>query len=318
VTFARQGRDGGSIAPRTAQPPRRRHTAFARLVGAVGLVALTALLYWMLTDEAFTVSEERVAFRGLTHADEAEVRALLGDIERGPNVFRVRVSDIVAELSTLTEVDAASAVVTLPADVSVTLDERDPIFIWSDDAVSWLVDERGMLFAPADRADEAADAPADGPTDGADEPDASGAAAEGDTAAAAGSGPRGRLPRLVDARLPEEAPTEGTYLSPIDLAAMRQLLALDSELLGSRANEFDLRVDDEDGYVLESLDLGWRALFGHYTLTLQPPDVIPAQVQCLRSLLAAREQRLERVRLAVTADSCGTFTLIDNEAAGGG
>ena len=52
--------------------------------------------------------------------------ARLSDLERGPNVFRVRASEIVSELSTLIEVDAASAVVKLPADVSVRLDERDP------------------------------------------------------------------------------------------------------------------------------------------------------------------------------------------------
>ncbi len=295
MTFARPGRDAGTIAPRSAPPPpSRRHTTIARLVGALGLVALTALLYWMLTDEAFTVGEERVSFRGLAHADEAEVRALLTDIDRGPNVFRVRASDIVDELSTLTEVDAASAVVTLPADVSVTLDERDPVFIWSDGAVSWLVDENGMLFAPADL-----DAPV----------------ADDDATPEAAA--RARLPVVEDARLPEEPPTVGSFLSTIDLLAMRQLLALDTELLGSRARDFALRVDDGDGYVLES-NRGWRALFGHYTLTVQPPDVIPAQVQCLQWLLASEERLLEQVRLAVTADSCGTFTLFDDKPAKGG
>jgi hypothetical protein len=291
VTDARPGRDSGRVAPRTAAEPARGHKAFARLVGAVGLVALTALLYWMLTDDSFRVSEENVTFRGLAHADEAEVRALLSDIDRGPNVFRVRASDIVEELSTLTEVDAASAVVTLPADVSVTLDERDPVFIWSDDAVSWLVDEEGMLFAPV-------------------EPDEAEAAAGADADEAAGGDSRERLPVVVDARLPEEPPTEGTYLSPLDLAAMRQLLALDAELLGSRARELELRVDDADGYVLEGRDVGWKALFGHYTLTLQSPDLIPAQVQCLRWLLDKRERQLQNVRLVVDGERCGTFTRI--------
>lgn len=277
--------------PRTGAAPGRGHTALARLVGAVGLVALTALLYWMLTDEAFTVGEENVTFRGLAHADEAEVRDLLSDIDRRPNVFRVRASEIVADLSTLTEVDAASAVVTLPANVSVTLDERDPVFIWSDDAQSWLVDEEGMLFAPADP-----EGVADRSGDDVGEADEDGA--------------RDRLPVVIDARLPEEPPTEGTYLSPLDLAAMRQLLALDAELLGSQAQQLELRVDDAHGYVLEGRDAGWRALFGHYTLNLQPPEVIPAQVQCLKWLLDRREPRLEQVRLAVSEEACGTFTLV--------
>ena len=150
MSFQRPDRDGGMVAPRsTPPPPRRHHTTIARLVGAVGLIAVTALLFWLLTDDAFRVSEEGVTFRGLAHADEAEVRALLSDIDRGPNVFRVRASDIVSELSTLTEVDAAYATVTLPADVSIRLDERDALFIWTDGQETWLVDEGGMLFASA-------------------------------------------------------------------------------------------------------------------------------------------------------------------------
>ena len=89
---------------------------------------------------------------------------------------------------------------------------------------------------------------------------------------------------------------------------MRQLLALTPESLGSRASSLQLRVDEYDGYVLSS-DRGWQAVFGHYTPTLQPPTVVPRQVQCLRWLLAAEERRLERVRLAVSEDGCGTFTL---------
>ena len=64
--------------------------------------------------------------------------------------------DYYAARGTLTEVDAASARVTLPADLTVRLDERDPVFIWSNGALSWLVDEEGMLFAPADEATAAA------------------------------------------------------------------------------------------------------------------------------------------------------------------
>ena len=67
-------------------------------------------------------------------------------------------------------------------------------------------------------------------------------------------------------------------------------------------------LDERDGYVLESRDQGWRAIFGHFTPSLQPPDVIPRQVQCLRWLLASQEKRLDHVRLAVSDSACGTFT----------
>jgi hypothetical protein len=313
VTYARPDR-AGAVAPRNVPAPRRRHTTFARLVGATGLVLLTSLLFWMLTDDAFSVTEESVRFEGLAHAEESAVRALLSDIERGPNIFRVRTSDIVAELSTLTEVDAASARVTLPADLTVRLDERDPVFIWSNGALSWLVDEEGMLFAPADEATAAAVRAAvdgevtDEPIDVSAEDTGAGGDGDAETELDPVLEARAALPLVEDGRMPPEPPTVGTYLPASDLAVMRQLLALTPELLGSLAQDLHLRVDAADGYVLESRDRGWRALFGYYTPTLQPPEVIPRQVQCLQWLLASEERKLETVRLALSDETCGTFT----------
>lgn len=312
MSFVRPDPDAGAIVPRSAPPPRRHHTAFARLVGAVGLITVTALLFWLLTDDAFRVTEESITFRGLAHADEAQVRARLSDIDRGPNVFRVRASEIVSELSSLIEVDAAYATVTLPAGVSVRLDERDPVFIWSNGEVAWLVDEEGMLFAPggavvaADPAKTAAD-----PAETAADP----AEAEPDTEAVptAAEAARADLPVVEDGRLPEQTPTAGTFLSEADLVVMRQLLAITPGLLGSVSDDLYLRVDERDGYVLGSRDRGWRALFGRYTPSVQPPEAIPRQVQCLKWLLAREGRRLEQVRLALSEDACGTFTKLDEK-----
>jgi hypothetical protein len=275
-------------------------------------VLLTSVLFWLLTDDAFRVSEESVEFQGLVHADEAAVRAKLGDLERGPNIFRVRASDIVSELSTLTEVDAAYARVTLPAKVTVELDERDPVFIWSNRAVSWLVDEEGMLFAPADETTAQAVADERAAVDGAPATTAEEAAASQppDSARAAGLVAREALPIVQDTRNWTEAPTVGTYLRPADLTVMRLLLALTPELLGIKPQELTLEVDTDAGYVLKS-DRGWRALFGHYTPTVQPPDTIPAQVQCLQALLASEERKLEVVRLALSDEACGTWTTFE-------
>ena len=319
MTHARRHR-AGTIEPREGAepPPRKRHTTVARLVGAIGLVLLTSLLFWMLTDDAFTVSEASVSFEGLAHADEAVVREHLTDLDRRPNVFRVRATEIVGQVSTLTEVDSASASVTLPAGVTVTLDERDPVFIWSNGALSWLVDEEGMLFAPADEATAAAVRAA---TQGAEAADATstGEATDGesggesdasaDDAARLTLSARADLPLIRDARLPDAPPTVGSYLDPIDQLVMRQLLALTPQLLGTRAAELTVSVDQKDGYVVESDD-GWRVLFGHYTPTLQPPAVIPRQVQCLQWLLASEERKLEEVWLALSDEACGTYSKI--------
>ena len=291
-------------------------------MGALGLVLLTTLLFWMLTDDAFRVTEADVSFEGLVHADEALVREHLSDIERGPNVFRVRASEIVGELSTLTAVDVASARVTLPANLTVQLDERDPVFIWSNGELSWLVDEEGMLFAPADEATAAAARAAqqgEATLEEATEPSAAEAEAEAEgggdeqepgTAASTAErtlAARANLPLVEDARTPDEAPTVGTFLPLTEQLVMRQLLALTPEMLGARATALELKVDESNGFVLDSDD-GWRAIFGHYTPTLQPPSTIPRQVQCLRSVLANEERKLKEVWLAVSDEACGTYS----------
>lgn len=325
--FLRQATEAGVIAPRSGPSPAppRRHLTLARLVGASGMVASTVLLFWLLTDDSFRVTEAQVSFEGLAHADEATVRAQLRSLDRSPNVFRIRASAIVSRLQDLPEIRSARAFVTLPAAVSVHVEEREPIFIWSDGQQAWLVDREGMLFAPAPAAPEADDSQAGAPQAASAEigdreavtPEAAEAqpttpepAAPEPAAPEPGSSVvavSADLPTVDDGRLVDEPPTMGSRLPLADLAVMRQLLALTPELLDSRAEELWLRVDQLDGYVLAS-DRGWQAVFGHYTPSLQPPEVVPRQVQCLRWLLASRERELERVRLAVTDDECGTFT----------
>ncbi len=265
----------------------------------MGMLTLTALLFWLLTDDAFRVTEANVSFEGLRHADEAEVRDYLTDLDRGPNVFRVRASEIVSELSDLTEVDAAFATVTLPGDVSVRLVERDPLFIWEGER-AWLVDEEGMLFAPGEPAMAIVDPETGDPETEADDP---------------GSVARESLPIVEDARLTDVPPTVGSYLPPADMEVMRQLLAITPELLGSESESLHLRVDEHEGFVLESHDLAWSAVFGRYTPSVQPPHVVPRQVQCLRWLLASKEAKLDQVRLALSDTACGTYTELDNKPA---
>jgi hypothetical protein len=49
----------------------------------------------------------------------------------------------------------------------------------------------------------------------------------------------------------------------------------------------------------------WSAVFGFYTPTLRTTELIPGQVRLLASLLAGREDQVERVILA--DDHSGTY-----------
>jgi hypothetical protein len=86
-----------------------------------------------------------------------------------------------------------------------------------------------------------------------------------------------------------------------------KLAALTPADVDSAATSFSLFIDDENGFTLGADLPAWRAVFGHYTPNLRPVDMIDQQVQCLRSLLADREQQVAVIYLAPAEDRCGTF-----------
>ena len=276
-------------------------------MAGLSMLVLTGLLFWLLTDAFFRVRADHVTITGLGRAAEAEIRAHLPDVDRGPNVFRVRASELADDLESLPLVRSASAAVALPSDVRIRVVEREPIFVWTDGQSAWLVDETGLLFAGA--SDDPPSAPED--PDEPDEPDEPGD--ESEPLPSPGVDPvltteAQALPLVDDERIVSDPPASGMRLPAIDLAVMRQLLAVTPAMLGSESRQLSLRIDDRDGYVLRSDDLAWRAILGHYTPTVQPPETVARQMQCLRWLLARGEPRLVETRLAISGNVCGTYT----------
>jgi hypothetical protein len=272
----RHAAEAGVIVPRSGAPAaalpsaRPRWTTLARIVGATGMLLITGLLFWLLTDGGFRVGAADVTIEGLTWTDAATVRQRITGLERSPNVFRVRASEIVSRLRELPAVASARATVTLPGSVTIHVTEREPLFAWTDRITTALVDREGVLLATV--ADE-------------DLPDG--------------------LPVVEDGRELSEPFQAGDQLPADDLVVMRHLLALSPASLGSTADELRVRVDAADGYVLSSA--GWQAVFGHYTASLHPIEMLPRQVQCLRWLLGTYERTLERAVLSASGDACGTF-----------
>lgn len=289
------GARGADSAP--AAPTRgRRGVLVARLLGAVGMVALTVALFHLVTDEDFRVLAGQVEVRGVRYADAGAVRQRLAELEEQPNIFRIHASGLAQSIAELPEVLSAEVRVSLPDRVEVNVHEREPIFVlrYSQEAQdAWLVDATGTLFAPVGAA----------------------------TAEELGSGATGTaLPAVEDARLLDEPPGLGQRLGVEDLAVLRQLLGLTPERVGSSREELFLRIDERFGYVLE-VPGRWWAVFGHYTPTARPPGIVPRQVQCLRALLARREPEVGRVILALSPSSCGTYlpaTLRGSRRDGGG
>ncbi|MFI5262623.1 MAG: cell division protein FtsQ/DivIB, partial [Candidatus Limnocylindrales bacterium] len=207
------------------------------------------------------------------------VRQALGLDGSAPiNLITLQTGPLEAALRALPAVDparadAASVVVALPDRLLVTIQERQPIVIWQVDGHRFLVDVSGTLFA--DLAPDAADP---------------------------------GLPIVLDSRADSATLAIGASLDPSDLAAVRQLAAVTPAFLGSGAASLALAVTDDEGFTVDAQPGLWHAVFGVYTATLRPPTIVPAQVQCLASLLAGHEASLAIIRLAPSPNRCGTYT----------
>jgi hypothetical protein len=162
----------------------------------------------------------------------------------------------------------------LPNRVLVSLAERPPILVLRHAGDRFAIDGNGVVLARIDESDVAALG----------------------------------LPVIADDRREWATRVQvGQPLDPTDLAALLQLAAVTPATIGSAASALQLTIDDEYGFVMTAEPQGWQAIFGHYTPTLRPPDIVARQVQCLGFLVAEGENDLETVYLAPQEERCGTF-----------
>ena len=114
-------------------------------------------------------------------------------------------------------------------------------------------------------------------------------------------------PLLTDDRTPSPLPTIG-QLTPTELDVATRLASLTPVDLGTAATALSLRLLSDFGFVVVATgpSIEWNAVFGIYSATIRPTNMIPGQVRLLRSLLADRETRIGWVILA--DDQAGTYT----------
>ena len=115
------------------------------------------------------------------------------------------------------------------------------------------------------------------------------------------------LPRVEDS-LSVPFVEVGEEISPLDLDIVTRLASLTPADLGSSAFQLTIQRDPQYGYLLQGVGEGftWNAVFGIYSATIRPVEMLPAQVRLLRSLLSKRERSVGWVILA--DGQAGTFT----------
>lgn len=239
------------------------------------IVLSAAGVVWLVNAGTFRLDPDRLEVRGLQHTTPEVARLTMGLAEGAtPNLFRLRTSDMERALADLPAVAEAEVSAILPDRLVVQVTERQPVFVLRTPDDSYLVDPAGVLLIDASEADPGL----------------------------------ASLPLVDDWRSDAgREPVVGGAMEPVDLAAVLQLAAVTPDLLGSSAGRLTLAITDQDGFVMTTEPATWRAVFGHYTPTLRPPDRIAQQVQCLRSLLAEGESELRTVYLEPVGDRCGTF-----------
>ncbi len=263
-----------------------------RAIAALAVLAAAAGTWGVTASAAFAV--RGVAIAGIHLTSSAAVQSALGMAVggAGQNAFTLRTDELRDRLLELPTIADADVRVALPGSLQVTVTERVPILVWQVGASRLLVDRDGSVIA---------DAGAAGATD------------EARQAAA-------RLPVVDDRRTSRwpladdwrpavrQAPRVGSVLQPLELGIARQLLSLTPADVGSTAPGLVVAVDDADGWILQpAVPDPWTAVFGFYSTTLRPPDIVAEQVRLLRSLIMGKESTYSRIVLADARN--GTYTV---------
>ena len=280
----------------------------ARVAGLALTIACAGGVGWLLTNGEFSV--EGYELSGLRYTDVAAVNDAIGlSTVNADNVFLLRTTDMRRRLAALPAVAAADVRVALPDRLIVSITERRPVLRVSHEGATYLVDGDGVVLEQLSATTaQVAELPLidDRRVDlGIDiVVGALGleAIAITDRNSLAGVVRAHAAAKEVGLRL-----VVGARIDPVDGRTMLELGALTPALLGSNAHELAVSVDDGDGYVVSAIPSGWRAVFGHYTATLRPPDMIARQVQCLRTLLGSGEEQIETIYLAPQEERCGTY-----------
>ncbi len=241
----------------------------ARAAALLGMLACGFALTFVTGPSAFGLT--RTDLPALTWTEEQLVRDTLA-LPASANVFRLDTAPLAAGLRALPAVAAADVRVSLPdAAVVVTIEERRPVLAWEVGNTRFIADGTGVIFA-----------------------------------AVSATGPLPAGVALVDDRRGATAPALaiGGRLDAVDLDVATRLGSITPADIGSNADRLRVIVTEADGFVV-NVQGGWTAVFGFYSPATRPTDMIPGQVQLLRSLLAGREATVARIVLA--SETGGTY-----------
>ncbi len=114
-----------------------------RWISLLALVALSGLVYWLLTSNTFHVS--KIEVKGSRSLDAVQVAQLTGVDKQ--NIFLLDESKVAAKIQALSYVLTAHVSKSLPDRLSVDITERQSVVNWKVGSTDYLVDNDGVILA---------------------------------------------------------------------------------------------------------------------------------------------------------------------------
>ena len=262
-------RRGSAHARRPGQPLRRRIRRALPPAGRIAAGLVTAVLVGGLLAliNGPWLRVANVAWAGERYTPASQLQRALAALN-GDALLMVDATGLARDLEQLPAVSTATVEAVLPDTVRVTIVEKIATFVWQTSAVRLLGVADGTLIGQL----------------------ALGAQLPADIAA---------LPLIDDRRVESRNIIVGDRIDAATLTAALRLATVDPAALGSAAVDLDLRLTDDDGFLLVSAGAGWQADFGFYPEgdSGQPGSFearVESQVAAVRTLFSYEEEAAVR------------------------
>ena len=248
-------------ARRPGQPLRRRIRGALPAPGRIAAGLLTAVLVGGLLAliNGPWLRVARVAWAGERYTPSTQLQRVLASLD-GTALLTVDGTALAAELQRLPAVAQATVETVLPDTVRVKLVEKVAAFVWQTSAVRLVGVSDGTLIGQIALN---ADLPAD----------------------------MAGLPLVDDRRVESRNIIVGDRIDAVTLAAAMRLADVEPAALGSTAADLDVRITDDDGFLLVAAVPGWEADFGFYPeadggSSASLGEQVEAQVAAVRTLFS--------------------------------
>jgi cell division septal protein FtsQ len=246
--------------PSLVRRARRRLPGRGRLLAGLLAGMLVAGFVALLNGPWLRVAQVSWSGEAFTPASELSSRL---ESMRGASLLTVDSAALASQLDTLPAVASVEIELRIPDALNVRVTEEAPAFVWRTASAQLVLGSDGVVIAELPPDDEL------------------------------GADLRG-LPSFDDVRHSSRQLMVGDRIPSETIELGLQLQALDPALLGSEASALSLRLEDEYGYVLVSLDPAWEAAFGFYGLDPSEPASVPDRIErqaaAIRTLFAAESE----------------------------